>query len=192
MIRLLHPLVLLLVLATLAVPAVAMADPGAVIRDCSNDEHLDGTYSKSDLRWARDHLPTDIEEYTSCSEVIGAALGNGSGKGDRSAKVAAAATSPSAGEQVARVRDQKDLEKRTSTHEQPGAIDVGGQQVAPGSNGLFDVASASNGLPFPLLLALIGLGLLTLFGGFVALRSRVPLLERISPPWRGRSRRPRR
>lgn len=192
MIRLLHPLALLLVVAALAAPAVAMADPGAVIRDCSKDERLDGTYSKPDLRWARDHLPTDIEEYTSCSEVIGAALGSGSGKGDRSAEVAAAAASPSPREQAARVRDQKALDKRANAREKPGAIDVGGRQVAPGSNGLFDVASASNGLPFPLLLALIGLGLLTLFGGFVALRSRVPQLARISPPWRGRSRRPRR
>ena len=34
----------------LAAPAAAVADPGAVIRDCSQDEQLDGKYSKSDLR----------------------------------------------------------------------------------------------------------------------------------------------
>ena len=54
--------------------------------------------------------------------------------------------------------------------------------MSPGSDGLFDVASASNDLPLPLLLALIGLGLLTLAGGFVALRSRDPAAGADLPP----------
>ncbi len=40
-------------------------------------------------------------------------------------------------------------------------------------------------MPLPLLLAIIGLGLLALAGGFMALRSRVPALARISLRQRG-------
>ena len=36
--------------------------------------------------------------------------------------------------------------------------DVGGEAVEPGDNGLFDLASASNDLPMPLLVALIAIG----------------------------------
>ena len=53
---------------------------------------------------------------------------------------------------------------------------MGGETVKPGSNGLFDLASASNGLPTPLLVALIALAALALTGVLVALRRRVPAL----------------
>jgi hypothetical protein len=58
-------------------------------------------------------------------------------------------------------------------------VEVGGEQVEPGSNGLFDLASASNDLPVPLIVALVALALLAIVGGLVALRDRVPVLGRI-------------
>ena len=58
-------------------------------------------------------------------------------------------------------------------------MDVGGETVKPGSNGLFDLASASNGLPMPLLVALIALGALAITGVLVALRGRIPILARL-------------
>ncbi len=62
---------------------------------------------------------------------------------------------------------------------EPPSVQVGGEEVQPGTNGLFDLASASNEVPTPLLVALIALGLLALAGGFVALRGRVPALGRV-------------
>ena len=191
MTRVLHTFAFVVLIAMLAAPAVAIADPGAVIRDCSQDEQLDGKYSKSDLRWARDHLPTDIEEYTSCSEVIGAALSSGGNGSGRTAAAAAATATPTPEEQGARAGDQGALQDLSAHRRDPGAIEVGGHRVTPQTNGIFDTGSASNGLPLPLLLALIALGLLTLLGGFVALRSRVPALARISLPTRVRFPRPR-
>jgi hypothetical protein len=44
---------------------------------------------------------------------------------------------------------------------------------------IYDLASASNDLPLPLLLALIALGLLALTGALVALRTRIPALARL-------------
>ena len=51
---------------------------------------------------------------------------------------------------------------------------MGGETVKPGSNGLFDLASASNDLPMPLLVALIALAVLAVTGVLVALRAPHP------------------
>ena len=58
-------------------------------------------------------------------------------------------------------------------------MSLDGEEVEPGSNGLFDLASASNDVPVPLLVALIAIGLLVILGGLVVLRERVPALARI-------------
>ena len=55
-------------------------------------------------------------------------------------------------------------------------MSVGGKEIAPGDNGLFNLASAANGLPLPLLLALIAVGLLAVGGAVPMLRRRVPAL----------------
>jgi hypothetical protein len=185
--RLRHPVALLAALAALLVlPALASASPEAVIRDCSKDERLDRTYSNADLRYARDHLPSDLEEYSSCREVIGAAIG-GSGDGDRDTAAAAASSGKASDrENAARAGDREALRELAAKNEDPGSIAVGDDRVSPGSDGLFDTASASNDMPLPLLLALVGLALLTLAGSFMALRSRIPLLARISLPSRVR------
>jgi len=178
-----HLLLLSAVLAAVVAPAPAAADPSAVIRDCNLDGKIDGSYTKKDLRYARDHLPTDIAEYSDCYEVISAALANtpggGNAKNPSSEANAANARSFAAGEQAARLNDQKELD-RLAREGNPGRIGVGDERLTPGSNGLFDSASASNELPTPLLLVVIALGLLTLGAGFMALRSRVPALARLS------------
>ena len=178
--------------AALALPASALASPEAVIRDCGQDGKLDRSYSNRDLREARANLPTDLSEYSDCSEIISAAISTGgSGKDADEPSSSSAANTPSLAEEAARIEDQKEVDRMAAARERPGDIDIGGRQVTPGSNGLFEVSSAENDLPLPLLLALIGLALLSLAGGFLALRPRVPLLARIPLPSRGRIRSPR-
>ena len=178
--------------AALALPASALASPEAVIRDCGQDGKLNGSYSNRDLREARANLPTDLSEYSDCSEIISAAISTGgSGKDADEPSPSSRANKPSLAEEAARIEDQKEVDRMAAARERPGDIDIGGREVAPGSNGLFEVSSAENDLPLPLLLALIGLALLSLAGAFLALRPRVPLLARIPLPSRGRIRRPR-
>ena len=181
-----------LALVALCLPSAAGASPGQVIIDCRDDGALNRSYSNSDLRKARDNLPSDLDEYSDCREVIAAAItrprpgspnnggNNGSGNpGDGPGSASAAdafANSPE--EQAARAKDQADLDALNSGDDAP-SVDVGGQTVTPGENGLFDLASASNELPTPLLLALIALGLAGLAGAFLVLRSRVPALARM-------------
>jgi hypothetical protein len=191
-----------LALLALALPSVAHASPGKVIRDCVEDGDLDRDYSNSDLRKALDNLPSDIDEYTDCREVIGAAVssgrgGGGNGGGNQGGGGPGGAGGPGAGagagqseadflnspeEQAARAQDQADLEALTdpdARDDDAPPIDVGGQSVKPGANGLFDLASSGNELPTPLLFSLIALGLMGLTGAFLALRSGIPALARI-------------
>ena len=192
-----HLLLLAALLVLLAFPGAAFGSPLDVIRDCNQDGQLDGKYSNGELRKALDNLPSDIDEYSDCREVIGAAITSGSGGGGNggnsgsggsgggasggAAGGSAASITPE--EQAARAQDQADLQALTSpdsreSENQP-PIDVGGEKVKPGSNGVFDLASASNSLPTPLVVALIALGLLAISGGAVALRGRVPALARL-------------
>jgi hypothetical protein len=183
-------LLLLAALALLAFPAPAGATPFQVIKDCNEDGQLDRKYSNKELTKALDNLPSDIDEYSDCRDVISAAITGGSDRGgNRGAGSGtdggsaggggAAAISPE--EQAARAQDQADLQALTTPdgRDKRPAVEVGGQTVKPGSDGLFDVASASNSIPGPLLVALIALGILALVGGVVALRDRLPALARL-------------
>jgi hypothetical protein len=172
------------VLALMALPAAAQADP---VTDCVRDDVLNKNYSNSELRKTLDELPTDADEYGNCREVIQNAITNPSDKGGNrpgGGTGAAGSSDPSLppDEQGARAQDDADLNAITggSAKDRPApSVDIGGEKVEPGENGLFDLASASNDLPLPLLVALIALGVLALTGALLALRKHVPVLARV-------------
>jgi hypothetical protein len=166
-------------LVLLALPSSALASPEQVVRDCAQDGTLDRSYSNADLRKARDELPSDLDEYSDCREVIGAAIKGGSDRGGgRGSGGAGGAGSPE--EMAARTKDQAKLDANAASRgETRPKLEVGGRTVEPGPNGLFDLSSAENGMPTPLLVALIAIGVLALVGCLVALRERIPLLARI-------------
>jgi hypothetical protein len=175
--RVARQLFLLSALALLLLPAAARAD---ALTDCTRDNKLDHHYSNSELRKALDNLPTDSDEYSNCREVLAGAITNGSDKGGgRPKDTGPGGTGLSAGEQAKRKQDSAELAALTASSRKPPAVDVGGQSVKPGDNGLFDLASASNDLPTPLLAALILLAALALTGALVALRTRIPALGRL-------------
>ena len=71
-----------------AVPAANAASTTQILRDCADDGVLQGDYSPSELRKARQNIPTDTDEYTDCRDVLAraaaagvAAEGGGSGAG---------------------------------------------------------------------------------------------------------------
>jgi hypothetical protein len=175
-IRVVRQLLLLSVVSLLALPSAAHAD---ALTDCTRDNDLDHSYSNSELQKALDNLPTDSDEYSNCREVLAGAIKDGSDKGSRPKGSGSGEGAISAHEQSKRAKDNADLAAITKGDDQPPPIDVGGETVKPGDNGLYDLASASNGLPVPLLLALIALGAIALTGALVALRTRVPALARI-------------
>jgi len=167
-------------IALMAMPASAQA---SALTDCIQDNDLDHHYSNSELQHALDNLPTDSDEYGNCREVLAGAITGGSDKGGGRAKDTGPNGGPlSAKEQSQRSKDNKDLAALAgdgSGDPRTPSVDVGGETVTPGSNGVFDLASASNDLPTPLLVALIALAALAVVGVLVALRSRIPLLARV-------------
>ncbi|MCW3012239.1 MAG: hypothetical protein JWO90_2643, partial [Solirubrobacterales bacterium] len=74
------------VAAALLFPASAAADGGAaaLTKDCQ-DGTITGTYTASDYAEAQRRLPTDVDEYTDCRDVIRSAQLRAAGAKLRSA-----------------------------------------------------------------------------------------------------------
>ena len=164
--------------ALLSTPGVAQASPQQVIRDCAQDGKLDRHYSLGDLKNAEKKLPTDIDEYTNCRDVINQAEEQGSGgtaHGSSHGPVSGAGGHNSGGGSgpSASPSDVQALNHAKGGGKAP-ALSLHGEKVTPGSGGVFKTAGAANDVPMPVLLALIAVGLLTAAGGVVALRRRFP------------------
>jgi hypothetical protein len=176
-IRVVRQLILLSALALLLAPAAARAD---ALTDCTRDNDLDHSYSNSELQKAVDNLPTDSDEYSNCREILAAAIHDGSDKGGGRPDNNGPNGEPlGKKEQADRIKDAQELASLSAGEGNPPRVDVGGQSVKPGDDGLYDLASASNDLPVPLLIALIALAALALTGALVALRTRIPALARL-------------
>ena len=67
------------VLLVAASPASA-ASRTEILRDCQ-DGSLSGSYTPSELRDARSHIPADIDQYSDCRDVLTRALTSGTGTG---------------------------------------------------------------------------------------------------------------
>ena len=60
-----------LLAALLLVPAAAhAAGPVQILRDCQDDDVLQGDYTLAELRKAQQALPTDIDEYSPCRDIL--------------------------------------------------------------------------------------------------------------------------
>jgi hypothetical protein len=184
MTRVIKTLIVLAALCALAAPA-AQASYSEVIKDCAQDGKLDKKYSDAELIKAKKKLPADVNEYSDCREVIGAAIGGagrhgGGGKGGGGNGSSDTGGPPAA--QAARAQDKHDLAKIAQGGARKPKVKIGDQTVTPGKNGLFSTASAENGLPLPLLLALIAMAIVALCGGLYALRKRIPVLAKVPLP----------
>jgi hypothetical protein len=167
---------LAVVTATLVSPAVALASPQQVIRDCAQDGKLDHHYSLSDLKNAEKKLPTDVDEYTNCRDVINQAEVQGSGGNSHGSAHGAGVGGGGSGGggSAASPSDVRALNNAKAGGGKPPSLSLHGEKVVPGTGGVFRTAGAANDVPMPVLLALIALGALTVAGGLVALRRRFP------------------
>src|SRR5215212_4983974 len=165
------------VLALLVLPAPAFASADQVVRDCVYDGKLDHHYSNSELRRARDHLPSDADEYSDCRDVIAAAIKGGSDRSGGATSPGLGPTNPAA-EAAAQSADQSDLAAIADSDKAP-ELDVGGQELKPDSSGFFKLGGAANQVPLPLLIALLLLCTMALVSGLSSARQRLPALTRI-------------
>jgi hypothetical protein len=182
-----RPLALLLALLfALALPATAFAQGEDVIRDCAQDGDLDGDYSDEELDRAYNNLPTDIDEYSDCRDVIRQAQAGGRGNKDVTGADDSGSGGVSAGggnggtgtgyrdgvtggdvsDRGGSAADNEDLKRRE---------DAARSGARPG---LTDPASGADdsgsGLPAAAIVAIVLLALAGLLGLLYALRDRLP------------------
>lgn len=145
-----------------AAPALASGDD--VIRDCVHHGRLTKKYTQKEYRDALAHMPTDVDEYTDCRDVIRQAqlgFGGGSGGGGGAPPPAGggpanAAPNPLAGasaKEVAAVHRAVAQARRTGSAPRRVGADV----VTPGALSYRKVAAVSK-LPTPLLVLIVLIG----------------------------------
>src|SRR5215210_9115202 len=69
------------VLLTTATPALA-GTREKILQECQ-DGRLSGDYTAKEIRDARNHIPTDIDQYSDCRDVLARALAAKAGGGGR-------------------------------------------------------------------------------------------------------------
>jgi hypothetical protein len=86
-----------LLVALLALPAFAQASGQDVIRDCFDDGHIDGNYSQGDYQDAQDNLPSDVDQYSDCRDVIAQGQAGGGKKGTKGSNSGSGGSNSSGG-----------------------------------------------------------------------------------------------
>ena len=157
-----------------AVPAANAASTTQILRDCADDGVLQGDYKPSELRKARQNIPTDTDEYTDCRDVLARAAAAGvagSGAGSGGGSGTAGGSSENAPLESPNTPEGKEAIGKAAAEGAPDPIRLGGRAVVPGSAGLASDA-VRNDLPTPLIvvLALLGAAALATLTPFVRRR----------------------
>jgi hypothetical protein len=167
-------LLLTAVLGCLLLPAAAWASGDAVIKDCTDDGVIQGHYSQQDYKNALNNLPTDVDEYTDCRDVIkraqlgGTGGGSGGSGGSGTPGTGATGGDPLAGATAA---------ERTAVNaaRSGGAakpVKIGGKFVQPGKLGFGGLGSPTR-LPGSLIAVLVALGIAAAAAAATYVRNRV-------------------
>jgi hypothetical protein len=157
-----------------AVPAANAASTTQILRDCADDGVLQGDYKPSELRKARQNIPTDTDEYTDCRDVLARAAAAGvagSGAGGSGGGSGSGGSSGNGPLESPNTPEGKEAIGKAAGEGAPDPIRVGGRAVVPGSAGLASDA-VRNDLPTPLIvvLALLGAAALATLTPFVRRR----------------------
>ncbi len=154
-----------------AAPAVA-STRSKIIADCSDDGQLQGRYSPSELRNARQHLPSDVAEYTDCADVLRRAElpdhgATGGGTGPTTPPGAPVVPGGTGTPPPSSAVTTRPLTPTTDQDRQAlaGALESGSQPVTVDGRRLLPSTAAlregykANGLPSTVVIALIALAL---------------------------------
>ena len=171
----------------LAAPTASAGVREKILRECQ-EGRITGNYTPGQLRDARKHIPTDIDEYSDCRDVLaraalagrsggggggGAGAGGAGGGGRGGGSAAPGGVVP--GGDPANVLEPYGPEERAALkkmRDQPRAVMLGGDRIVPGATG-FAADAVRHGLPTTLLTVLILLALCALTAAFPTVRRRV-------------------
>jgi len=158
-----------------AAPAAMAGTRGDIIADCYDDGKLDGNYTPSEIRDARNNLPADIDQYSDCRDVLARALGGtgdkqvggGSGGGGPLGGGGGGSDGPAQPLTPSSPEEQAALDKAALAGGD-APVQVGSSTIVPGA-----VDAARNTIPPSLLAVLIMLGLAALAAAVPYVRKRV-------------------
>jgi hypothetical protein len=162
-----------------AAPAAMAGTRSDIINDCYDDEKLDGDYTPSEIRDARNNLPADIDQYSDCRDILGRALGGSGDKqlGGGGGGGALGGGGGLGGGQSAEPLTPSGPEEQAALEQAASAggnapVQVGEGTIVPGAAGLAANA-ARNAIPASLLAVLILLGLAAIAAAVPPVRRRV-------------------
>ncbi len=157
----------------LAAPAASAGTREKILRECQ-EGRITGDWTPKQLRDARKHIPTDIDEYSDCRDVLAqAALTGRGGSGGGKGTSAPGGVLPGGGNRDAFTASApSETAALDDARLNNSPLSVGDSNVIPGAAGFADTA-ARHGLPTTLLVVLILLGLCALCAAIPAVRRRV-------------------
>jgi hypothetical protein len=156
----------------LAVPTASAGVREKILRECQEGS-ITGDYTPGQLRDARKHIPTDIDEYSDCRDVLAqAALTGRGGNSGGSGTNAPGGVRPDDGRAPMTPSDPVENAELNDARLKSDAQTVGEQSIIPGAAG-FGVNAERHGLPTAVLVVLILLGLCASAATFASVRRRV-------------------
>ena len=157
----------------LAAPTASAGVREQILRECQ-EGRITGDYTPKQLRDARRHIPTDIDEYSDCRDVLAQAAltGRGGSGGDGSTSSAPGGVRPDDGRAPQTPSDPVENAELNDARLRSDAQSVGEQSIIPGAAG-FAASAERHGLPPTVLVVLILLGLCVSAATFASVRRRV-------------------
>jgi len=159
----------------LAAPTASAGVREKILRECQ-EGRITGDYTPGQLRDARKNIPTDIDEYSDCRDVLARAALTGrsaGGGGDGGASSAPGGILPGGGNRSpATASDSAETAALDDARLRNSPLAIGDEQVIPGAAGFADTA-ARHGLPTTVLVVLILVGLCALVAMIPSTRRRV-------------------
>ena len=169
------------VLLTAASPALA-GTREKILQECQ-DGRLSGDYTAKEIRDARNHIPTDIDQYSDCRDVLARALasraggggggaggGIGGGLGGTGGGAGGALLTPSTD------ADNAAIQKAQTSGDEP--VQVGGTAIAPGAAG-FSAGAPRTSLPAGIIAVLVLLGIAAVVAAAPLVRRHAGSLPRL-------------
>jgi hypothetical protein len=159
------------VLLTAAASPALAGTREKILQECQNGR-LTGDYTAKEIRDARNHIPTDIDQYSDCRDVLSRALaakaGGGGGGGGGTGGGAGGGGGGGGGEGSGPLltpstpADNQAIQNAQTKGSNP--IKVGESAIAPGNAGLA-AGAPRTGLPAGVIAVLVLLGVAALAGG---------------------------
>jgi len=161
----------------LAAPTASAGVREKILRECQ-EGRITGDYSPGQLRDARKNIPTDIDEYSDCRDVLARASltgrggsGGGPGGGGTSAPGGIVPGGGGNGNPLT-TGDSGETAALDDARLRNSPLSIGDDRVIPGAAGFADTA-ARRGLPATVLVVLVLLGLCALVATIPSARRRV-------------------